>query len=149
MAVERLSRTLERFLAGAGIPSVSIRVSLARSWERIAGPMLAGRTAPSRFRHGTLTVHVPNASWAQELQLSKPILLDRIGACLGNDAVRDIRFVVGPVSAPHGEPRPAPPAAEEDPLPPLCSPEEIEGIQDPELRDLFRSILEKSSRRKR
>lgn len=149
MAVEKLSRTLERFLAAAGLPAVSIQLSLARSWNRIAGPMLAGKTCPSRFRHGILTVHVPNASWAQELQLSKPVLLDRIAACLESDAVRDIRFLVGPVSPADVEPRPDPDAASAELLPPLRSTEEIEAIRDPELRGLLRSILEKSSRRKR
>lgn len=150
MAVEKLSRTLERFLEGAGLPAVAVQVSLARSWKRIAGPILGGRTAPSRFRHGVLTVLVPNASWAQELQLSKPVLLDRIRECLGSDAVREIRFRTGPVSPPSPEPPPSGrDALEPEPLPPLRVPEEIGKIPDPELRGLFRSILEKSTRRNR
>ncbi|GAB4363589.1 MAG: hypothetical protein Kow00128_04500 [Deltaproteobacteria bacterium] len=150
MAVEKLSRTMERLLAGAGLPSVSVQVALARSWRRIAGPILGERTAPGRFRHGLLTVRVPNASWAQEMQLSKPVLLDRIRECLGSDAVRDVRFETGAASPPSAEPPPAgPDAPEPEPLPPLRAPEEIGKIADPELRALFRSILEKSTRRNR
>lgn len=148
MAVEKLSRTLEKLLSAAGLPSVAIQVSLVRSWKQIAGPLLAGKTSPSRFRHGILTVHVPNASWAQELQLAKPVLLGKIATFLGEGTVRDIRFVVGPVSPADAEPRHEAKAAEEAVLPPLRSPEDIEAIPDPELRDLLRSILEKSSRRK-
>jgi hypothetical protein len=148
MAVEKLSRTLERLLSAAGLPSVATQVSLARSWKRIAGPLLAGKASPSRFRHGVLTVHVLNASWAQELQMAKPVLLGRIGSVLGADTVRDIRFIVGPVSPAGEEPDRDAAATEESALPPLRSPEDIEEIPDPELRELLRSILEKSSRRK-
>lgn len=148
MAVEKLSRTLDRLLSDAGLPAVAVQVSLARSWRRIAGPILAGKTAPSRFRHGILTVNVPNASWAQELQLAKPVLLGKIGTVLGEGTVRDIRFRVGPVSPPGGETRHDPEDGEESRLPPLLSPDEVEGLPDPDLRDLLRSILEKSSRRK-
>lgn len=72
MATEKLSRTLDKLLASAGLPAVALQVSLARAWGKIAGPLLAGKTLPSRVRSGVLTVHVPNHSWAQELQLSKP-----------------------------------------------------------------------------
>lgn len=149
MAVEKLSKTLERLLSGAGLPAVATQVSLARSWERIAGPLLAGKTSPSRFRNGILTVHVPSASWAQELQLAKPVLLGRIAAVVGEKTVREIRFLVGPVSAAGEAPRlDAEEKEEEKGRPPLRSPEEIGEIPDPELRDLLRSILSKSSRRK-
>lgn len=148
MGLEKLSRTLERLLSNAGLPAVAIQISLVRSWKQIAGPLLAGKTSPSRFRHGILTVHVPNASWAQELQLAKPVLLGKIGTFLGEGTVRDIRFIVGPVSPPGEEPLQDSKMTEEGALPPLCSPEGIREIPDPELRDLLRSILEKSSRRK-
>lgn len=148
MAIEKLSRTLERFLSDAGLPAVAIQASLARSWERIAGSLLAGKTSPSRVRHGILTVHVANASWAQELQLAKPVLLGKIRTFLGNDTVREIRFLVGPLPPAAEEPPLEPKAPEEKCLPPLRSPEAIEEIPDSELRDLLRAILEKSIRRK-
>ena len=131
MAIEKLSRTLERLLSDAGLPAVASQVSLVRSWERIAGPLLAGKTSPSRLRNGILTVHVPSASWAQELQLAKPVLLERIGAFLGKETVRDIRFLVGPVPPAGGNPPADADAAERDALPPLRSPEEIDRLPDP------------------
>lgn len=148
MAVEKLSRTLEKLLSDAGLPGVAIRISLVRSWDRVAGPLLAGKTSPGRIRHGTLTVHVPNASWAQELQLAKPVLLGNIGIFLGEETVRDIRFVVGPGFPAEEEPHPEAETTDRNPLPPLKSPKEIEEIPDPELRNLLRAILDKSSRRK-
>ena len=148
MAVEKLSRTLERLLSSAGLPSVATQVSLVRSWKQIAGPLLAGKSSPSRFRNGILTVHVPSASWAQELQLAKPLLLERIESVAGEKTVRDIRFLVGPVSPADEEPPPDAKATQPGDLPPLRSPGDLEGIPDPELRELLRSILEKSSRRK-
>jgi len=148
MAVEKLSRTLERLLSRAGLPAVATQVSLVRSWKQIAGPLIAGKTSPSRFRNGVLTVHVPSASWAQELQLAKPVLLEKIGSLVGENTVRDIRFLVGPVAPPVEEPPRDAKTTEESVHPPLRPPEDIEEIPDPELRDLLRSILKKSSRRK-
>lgn len=148
MTVEKLSRTLEKLLSNAGLPAVATQVSLVRSWEQIAGPLLAGKISPSRIRHGILTVHVPNASWAQELQLAKPVLLGKIETFLGEETVRDIRFIVGPGFPAEEKPHPEAETTDRNPLHPLKSPKEIEEIPDPELRNLLRAILDKSSRRK-
>jgi len=148
MATEKLSRTLEKLLASAGLPAVALQVSLSRAWGEIAGPLLAGKARPFRVRSGVLTVHVLNPSWAQELQLSKPVLLGRIEAALGEGKIRDIRFVVGPVSPPGKDPSPAGGEPERGEVPPLRSPDELDGIRDPETRELLRSICRKSSRRK-
>lgn len=146
---ERLSRTLESLLLSAGLPEVGLRVALARAWERIVGPLLSGRTRPSRVRGGVLSVLVQNHSWAQELQLAKPALLEAIARVLGEGKVRDLRFVVGPIPAEEADP---PFAGEEGgaPAPPLQpDPGGIEDVRDPETREILRSICRKSSRRKR
>jgi hypothetical protein len=148
MGPERLSRTLEELLRSAGLPEVALRVSLARKWAEIVGPLLSGTTCPSKLRGGVLSVLVPNHAWAQELQLAKPALLERIARVLGEGKIRDIRFVVGALPAPE-DPAPGDAPAERgdaSPLPRL-EPGELDAVRDPETREILLSILRKSSRR--
>ncbi len=104
-----------------------------------------------------LTIFVPNHAWSQELQLSKPALLERIRSVAGEEKVREIRFVVDPGNCPpagaqslraegnRAEPRPG--ADAEDSLFP--EPGGLEGVRDPETREILRSIGRKSHRRNR
>jgi hypothetical protein len=131
---------LERFLEALGVPQVSLLVSLHRAWPAIAGPLLAGKAHPLRFRNGILTIGVRNHSWAQELQMARPALLSKINGALGpTSPVTDLRFTVGPVDG--GEPAersPAPPEAEPSPVD--TDPEDIACVADPETRASLRAI---------
>lgn len=61
-------------------------------WEEVVGPMLASKTTPDRFDHGTLWVKASGSAWAQELSLNKEEVLRRLNA-LTNEGVlfTDIR----------------------------------------------------------
>ena len=155
MSVRRLSTILESLLTDTlGLPAVSVQVRLLRSWEEIVGPLLGGRTSPGKIRNGVLTVFVQNHAWAQELQMSKPALLDKIRTFAGREAIREIRFAVDAGNCPPDGREtltgkdPAPGAAPrcDDPLPP--DPGGLEEVRDPETREILRSISRKSSRRK-
>jgi predicted nucleic acid-binding Zn ribbon protein len=138
-----LAADLERYLASLGIPQVSLLVSLHRSWPGIAGPLLSSKAAPSRFRNGVLTITVRNHSWAQELQMCKPVLLSKIVEATGpKSPVTDLRFSVGPLPPPEEEPG-GPPELPADPAAP--EPEGLSEISDPEMRESLRAI----SRRQR
>jgi predicted nucleic acid-binding Zn ribbon protein len=159
VSVPRLSKVLESILVDAlGLPAAATQVRLLRSWREIVGTLLVGKTAPGKIRNGVLTVFVPNHAWAQELQLSQPELLEKIRSVAGEGKVREIRFTVA-----SGEGLPAVPSAESNPLrangkppeadtgddvsPPI-EPSGLEGVRDPETREILRSICRKSSRRK-
>jgi predicted nucleic acid-binding Zn ribbon protein len=157
VSVRRLSTILETLLADTlGLPAAAAQVRLLRSWGKIVGPLLGGKTSPGKIRNGVLTVFVRNHAWAQELQLSKPALLERIRSFEGGDAIREIRFAVdsgscpsdGAESLPGKEPSPAaePSPHPDGPLPP--DPGGLEEVRDPETREILRSISRKSSRRK-
>lgn len=150
MGSERLSRTLENLLRSAGLPEVALRVSLARSWAGIVGPLLSDKTCPSKIRGGVLSVLVPNHAWAQELQLAKPALLGGIAQVLGEGKVRDIRFVVGAVPAAEDDAAPGSVREERRDAPPLprLEPGGLDAVRDPETREILLSILRKSPRRK-
>lgn len=141
----RVSDLLEEVLSAQGLRSVTWMVRLSSEWHEIVGPLLAGKTAPARLKNGVLTVLVRNHAWAQELQLRKPDLLDRINAVRGGKA-RDIRFAVGPLPDPETEPPDARP--ENSNLPPPVDPEGVDDVADPETREILRSLARKAARRK-
>lgn len=157
MSPIRLSTILDSLLADTlGLPAAATQVRLLRSWEKIVGHLLGGKTSPGTIRNGVLTVFVPNHAWAQELQLSKPAFLAKIQVAAGREKVREIRFVVDsgvfpPAAAAPPKKGESPPVRGGD-VPrddsPAFEPDGLEGIRDSETREILLSICRKSSRRK-
>jgi len=142
----RISDVLEDVLAAQGLCSVTWMVRLSSAWPRIVGPLLSGKTSPARLKNRVLTVLVQNHAWAQELQLGKPALLERINGILENEKAEDIRFVVGPLPAAEtGDPA-AP--HEGAILSPADEPEGVASVADPETRKILRSLARKAASRK-
>jgi len=158
MSVRNLSSILESVLADTlRLPAAATQVRLLRSWGEIVGPLLSDKTAPGKVRNGVLTVFVRNHSWAQELQLSAPALLERIRAVAGEEKIREIRFLADAASCLSGVPaagerspgeeRQPSGEADHDGISPHA-PSGLEEVRDPETREILRSICRKSSRRK-
>ncbi len=157
MSPRRLSTILDSVLADTlRLPAAATQVRLLRSWEEIVGPLLSGKTAPGKIRNGVLTIFVPNHTWAQELQLSKPALLERIQSVAGREKVREIRFTVDSGSCP---PATAEPLKEADGPPApgadahcdnssTLKPDGLDEVRDSETREILLSICRKFSRRK-
>jgi predicted nucleic acid-binding Zn ribbon protein len=138
----RLSNAVDELLGNLGVPAIHALVRLSRSWESICGALLARVTAPAELRNGTLTILVGNHSWAQELQFSKPLLLERVRQLLGDGVATDIRFTVGAIPE---EAREADPAAPRPPSTvPLPEPDGLSAIEDPDLRATILAIQRKA-----
>ncbi|MCL5884744.1 MAG: DUF721 domain-containing protein [Deltaproteobacteria bacterium] len=141
-----VSAALEEALANLGLATVMIQVRLASRWEEIAGGFLSGKTFPSVLRRGVLTVLVESHPLAQELSLSKPLLLRKIRDVAGEEAVRDIRFRVGPLPAAGrirtgaGEGASGRAAA--------LLPDGLDRIADPETREILLAIARKAAARR-
>lgn len=157
MSPKRLSTILDSVLADTlRLPAAATQVRLLRSWEEIVGPLLSGKTAPGRIRNGVLTIFVPNHTWAQELQLSKPVLLEKIQSAAGREKVREIRFTVDsgscpPATADHPQEAGGPPAPGADAHcddSSALKPNGLDEVRDPETREILLSICRKFSRRK-
>ena len=54
---------------------------------------MAREARPTAERHGTVTVGCSSAVWAQELDLMGVVLIERLNAALGRDAVTALRCV--------------------------------------------------------
>ena len=88
---------------------------LVQAWPEIVGEAIARRTEVVELKFHTAVIKVSGAMWIQELNLLKPEILARLAARVGDDAVRDLRFVQGrlsrlacPRTVAHGGSRAAP-----------------------------------------
>ncbi len=99
-AGELLGQLLKRYKLEAGLR----RGRVLALWPEIAGEMLARLTEPIRLERGELLVRAESAALAHQLTYQREELLRRYAAKLGEDAVREIRFVTGRPRKPGGEP---------------------------------------------
>jgi hypothetical protein len=67
---------------------------LARSWDRVVGERLAGRSAPKRLEHGGLLVSAASSSWAAQVTFLSQEIRRRANGILGSEEVRSVRVVV-------------------------------------------------------
>lgn len=109
MDKERIGGTVLRLLENLGLKDVKECALIISKWDQIAGEGLLHLVKPESLRCGILHLSVSNHSWAQELQLQKPIFLKKINKALGVEAVKDIRFKVRgehtlPLSIPSSRP---------------------------------------------
>ena len=132
---EAVGETLAALLAHLD-PKGNFRVvQLVKLWPEIAGDQIARRTEIAALKFHTAIVKVSNPMWIQELNLLKPEILSRLCETMGNDSVRDIRFVRGRLSR-RSIPKPhliRRPIRRSVPLPDL---------KDPVLREAFASLIE-------
>src|SRR5436305_12355011 len=72
-----------------------------RKWEEAVGPMLASKSAPDRYDHGTVWVAVTGSAWAQELRMVKNQILSKLRQISGDAKLfTDVRFGVRPLPPP-------------------------------------------------
>jgi predicted nucleic acid-binding Zn ribbon protein len=110
-------------------------VRLMRLWPGVVGEMIARRTEVNGLKFHTAVVKVSGAMWIQELNLMKPQILARLCDAMGNDAVRDLRFVSGRLSR---RERPKLRSVPRETRRSIELPE----LKDPELLRAFESLIE-------
>lgn len=127
---------------------------IIKNWHLIAGEHVAKHTMPEKVSYsagrktaGTLHLRVGNSGLATEIQHLEPLLIERINAHFGYQAVGKLRLIHGPLSKKWTAPPPYTPRA-------LSAQEEtelssiLEEIEDPNLRktleDLGRSVYGRS-----
>lgn len=125
---ELLDRASESRFAPRAIPIPT------RAWSQALGPRIADRTRPLSLESGVLTIKVATSTWATELAMLKPWLIERLRTA--GFAVNDLRFRVGSFDLPARPPerrttRAVPPPA----ALPRDIAERLSRIEDPELRE--------------
>ena len=138
--MERLGDILDRAVRRLPLRQRLDDYAVWQVWDDAVGPAAARNARPERIRNGTLFVKVRAATWMQQLQYTKDIMVERLNQRLGREAVTNIFFVVGEIPA---ETRPevadAPRSAAVDATR-LPEPE-LSRIEDPELQDSLRRLL--------
>lgn len=110
-------------------------VRLMRLWPEAVGETIARRTQVAALKFHVATVKVSGAMWIQELNLMKPQILARLNDALGNDTIRDLRFVQGRLSRRERPRLRTVPRATRHAI-------ELPELKDPELRRAFESLIE-------
>jgi hypothetical protein len=121
---------------------------LMAEWSQLVGAQIAAHTMPREVRGRTLWVVVDSSTWLHELTLLKPLLLAKIAPRAGKADVRDVRFVVGEVSAPEGASAPRPPPSKASRLAPEAEAavdHAVSALADEELRESARRLLRKAA----
>ena len=85
-AVEALQRSLA--------PATPL-AEVQRVWAGAVGELIAREAAPVAERGGTVTVACSSATWAHELHLMAPTMIERLNEAIGRPAVRRLRCVTG------------------------------------------------------
>lgn len=111
-------------------------VRLISAWPEVVGETIARRTEVAGLKFHTAVIKVSGAMWIQELNLLKLQILFRLRERLGEETVRDLRFVQGRLSRRPSRPRLRPVARA--PRRAIELPE----LKDPELRRAFESLIE-------
>ncbi|MGH8011222.1 MAG: DUF721 domain-containing protein [Candidatus Binataceae bacterium] len=134
-APERIGESLHTMLARLDTRGYFEIFRLVRVWSEVVGETIARRTEVISLKFHTAVIKVSGAMWIQELNLMKPQILARVHDAMGDDAVRDIRFVAGRLGR---RERPRLRAVSRTPRRAIQLPE----IKDPELRVAFENLIE-------
>ncbi len=132
---ERVSGPLKSILDRLDTGNYFAIVRLVKAWPEVVGEQIARRTEVSALKFHTAVIKVSSAMWIQELGLMKRQILERLVAELGDDSVRDLRFVKGTLSR-RGTRRPR--LVRRETRRSVKLPE----LKDPELRRAFESLIE-------
>ena len=85
-----LKRGYGRMLASAG---------LDEAWAQVVGEKIAAQTRVGKVRRGVLEVTVSSSVLVQEMTFAKAGWIGRLAQLAPDQAIRDLRFRVGPVGA--------------------------------------------------
>src|ERR1700756_4746573 len=104
---ELLGRTLSGVLDALDTRGQFALFRLVRVWPEVAGETIARHTEVASLKFHTPVIKVSTPMWIQELNLMRRQILAKLIEAMGDDSVRDLRFVKGKLSRP-SRPRPAP-----------------------------------------
>ena len=111
-------------------------------WPSTVGPQIARRTKPIRILEGRLIVDVEGHEWRRQLAPMGRSIARRLNGAVGRDALEDVEFrVVTPEIRPPGRAQTA--TGADQPAAPERH-DEASGIQDPNLRRIYRRSMKKA-----
>lgn len=141
--IERLGELLDTSLKRLDLDSRLADYGVWTIWNQAVGSAIARNAQPEKIRNGTLIVKVSSPVWMQQLQFMKEMITAKLNEQLQSNVVKNIFFMVGRIDLP-------PDASTDQPVatpPRLIDAGFIETIEDPEIRDAFKKLLNSFARR--
>ena len=90
---ESIAEILFPILKKKGMLSQLEELKALLVWDEVVGKKIAKKTKPERIENGVLFIKTRGAAWRQELSFHKVQMIASLNKKLGNDIVKDIKFV--------------------------------------------------------
>lgn len=118
---------------------------LWKAWDRLVGPQVSKHCQPERLKDGILFLRVSSSVWMQQLQFMKSMILEMVNGCMGENAVRELRFQIGKIGPVRkGNLKPwRDVSLPQEVL--MRIDRELSLVGDPELRDIIRKLRVKEA----
>jgi predicted nucleic acid-binding Zn ribbon protein len=91
--MQRLGPAIEDLLGKLGISGKIKEYDAVERWPEVVGQQVAKVTQAQAIKSGILIVRVSNGPWRNELQLLKAEIIRKLNEDLGQELVKDIRFI--------------------------------------------------------
>lgn len=92
-SVKSLGDALRELIDQLGIKSKIDEYEAVVQWSVIVGEQISKVTTATKIQKGVLIVKVSNGPWRNELLLRKEEIKKKLNTELGQDSVKDIKFV--------------------------------------------------------
>jgi predicted nucleic acid-binding Zn ribbon protein len=141
--IDRLSATLVKVLKTHGLEGRLSEYRIVGQWEKTVGKVIARHAQPLSVRAKKLTLLVDSPAWMQQLSLLKPEIMEKVNRELGRDGIKDIMLRLGEVASREESPEDAMVRASLDEDDRAKIERSVQGINDPDIRESFRHLVEK------
>ena len=91
--MQQLKSAINRFLKKSGLDRGVNQQNAILIWEETVGKTIASNTTAESVEHGILMVKTTSPTWRQELVFKKQDIIQRLNTKLGNNTIREIRFI--------------------------------------------------------
>ena len=91
--MQQLKSAINRFLKKNGLDRGVNQQNAILIWEETVGKTIASNTTAESVEHGILTGKTTSPTWRQELVFKKQDIIQRLNTKLGNNTIREIRFI--------------------------------------------------------
>ena len=91
---QKINSILQGFLSDPDVSTKLKKFSLFNHWDEIVGKEIAAKTRPLKIFKGVLHISVANPTWANELNMMSPELIERINVFIGVPEIKKLKFTI-------------------------------------------------------
>lgn len=95
--VSSIGEIIPKIIKSIGLKKKAEQNQVLFEWDSIVGEQLSEKTKPIGVKRGILRVLVESSVWMNELQLMKPVLMEKIEGKIGRNKIKDIKFCLGKI----------------------------------------------------